>query len=127
MNTNKSGFALIEILIALTILSIALLSVFSGVSASINVISGSKNLTRAMLIANTKLNEFEIDNMRGLDVSNEPVDEYPGFYFSRVTEPYEHSYLEAVNIKAKLTKIIVTWKDRNRDRQYSVSYIYPSI
>ena len=123
---NKVGFALIEILIALTFLSIALLSVFSGVSASDNVISGSKNLSKAMVIARTKINEFDILNRRGTDINNEPLEEYPGFTYSRITENYEHPLLELVSIKAKQTQFIVNWRERERDRSYTVSFIYPS-
>ena len=55
---NKKGFALVEILIAITILSIVLLSVFTGVSASVNALAGSKKYTMAMIIAKSKLNDF---------------------------------------------------------------------
>jgi type II secretion system protein I len=121
---NIPGFALIEILIALTILSIALIGIISGVSSGIIAISQSKNLTRAMIIAKNELNEFEMNNMRGGDVKDEEVKEYKGFTYSRETKRYEHELLGPLD--AKRTEITVKWQEKGRDKTYSVSYIFPS-
>ena len=76
---RNSGFVLVEILIALAILSIVLLSVISGVTSSVYVISGMKNYTNAMLIARSRMNDFLLKNMRGTDIKDEPVKGYNGF------------------------------------------------
>jgi len=123
-NRMRSGFALIEILIAVTILSIILLSVYSGVSTSINVISGTRNYTSAMMIARSKLNEFRMARMRGTDLSSEPVDEFPGFNYSRVTERFEHPLLGP--LPAKRTEIIVSWRENEKEKKYELSFIYPT-
>ena len=120
----KRGFALIEVLIAVAILSVILMSLYSGISTSINVISGAKNYTRAMLIAKTKMNEFRSLRMRGTDLNSEPVDEFQGFYYDRITERFEHPMLGP--LPAKKTVINVTWKENDRPKKYSISYIYPT-
>ena len=66
---RKKGFALVEVLIALSILSIVLMSVFTGITTTIHVMSGIKNHTKAMLIAKTRMNEFILDRMRGTDIA----------------------------------------------------------
>jgi len=121
---NKNGFALAEIMVSLAILSIILLSIFSVVSRSIFAISGNKSHTKAMLIAESKLNEFILDKMRGLDISRKPVKDYKGFNFSRKTKRFEHSMIDP--LPAKITTVIVKWKEKGRDRKYELSYIYPS-
>ncbi len=118
------GFALIEVLIAAAILSVVLLSVISGVSTGINVITGNKNLTRAVLIAKSKLNEFKLLNMRGPDLENEPVEEYQNFTYSRRIQRYEHEMFGP--IQANRVEIIVRWKEGETEKRYSLSYIYPS-
>ncbi len=118
------GFALIEVLIAAAILSVVLLSVISGVSTGINVITGNKNLTRAVLIAKSKLNEFKLLNMRGPDLENEPVEEYQNFTYSRRIQRYEHEMFGP--IQANRVEIIVHWKEGETEKRYSLSYIYPS-
>lgn len=117
------GFALVEVLIALAILSIVLMSVFTGITTTIHVMSGIKNHTKAMLIAKSRMNEFILNRMRGTDISAKNVEEYNGFYESRTTERYEHILLGPVT--AKKTTITISWKDKNIERKYSVFYIYP--
>jgi type II secretion system protein I len=122
---SKNGFALIEILIAITILSIALIGITSSVSGGIIAISRNKNLTRAMIIAKNKINEFEMNSMRGSDISNEPVKEYPEFTYSRAVKRFEHELFGPLD--AKRIEISVKWLERGQDKLYSISYIFPSI
>jgi type II secretion system protein I len=120
----KAGFVLVEILIALAILSTVLISVISGVTSSVYVISGMKNYTQAMIIARSRMNDFILKNTRGTDLRAQQLKEYPGFTYSRVTGPFEHALLGP--LPAKKTDIIVSWKERGRKKKYSVSYIYQS-
>jgi type II secretion system protein I len=121
---SRCGFALIEILIAITILSISLIGITSAVSGGIIAISQNKNLTIAMIIAKNKLNEFEMSNMRGLDINNEQVKEYPGFTFSRTVKRFEHILFGPLD--ANRIEISVKWQEKERDKLYTISYIYPS-
>ena len=120
---RSRGFALIEILVAITILSVALLAIISGVSAGIVAITGNKNLTQAVITAKTKFNEFQTSKFRGADITDEPVKEYPGYAFSRKTTRFEHAIFGPIS--AKKVEIIVSWSDRNRKKSYSISYVYP--
>lgn len=125
--SSRKGFVLVEILIALSIMSIVLLSVISGVTSSIHVISGMKNSTRAMMIARTTMNDFILRRMRGTDLKREPVKEYPGFYLTRVTGPWELPMIDLGPLATvKKTDITVTWRERGREREYSIFYIYQS-
>ena len=124
---EKSGFAIIEILVAITILSIVLLSIITGVSGGIIAISGNNKLSRAMIIAKSKLNEFRLDTRPGRsgpDLDHEPIEEYPGFYYSRIVERFEHELLGPV--PAKRVEIIVIWNDRGKEKSYTLTYIFPT-
>lgn len=121
---GKQGFALVEILVALAILSIILTSVYSGISSGIKVISGAKNYTKAMLIAQTKLNEFRMAGYRAPDASMEPVEEYPNFFYSRTTEDFEDGLFAVA--PAKQTLVTVTWRENDKERKYTLSFIYQS-
>ncbi|HEY1405738.1 MAG TPA: hypothetical protein VF857_03930 [Spirochaetota bacterium] len=123
---NEAGaFALIEVLIAVTIASIVVLSVYSGVSTGTLAISQNASLTRAIIIAKMKLNEYRINGMRGTDLSHEEVKEYQGFTYSRTTARYENPLLGP--IPAKKTTITVEWLDRGRTRSYSLFTVYPEL
>jgi type II secretion system protein I len=119
---HKKGFVLVEILIALAILSIVLISVISGVTSSIYVIAGMRNYTQAMLVARSAMNEFIVRNMRGTDLKDEVLKDYPGFYYTRVTKRFEHPLLGP--LPANMTDVIVTWNERGRKKEYKISYVY---
>ncbi|MFW5808115.1 MAG: type IV pilus modification PilV family protein [Spirochaetota bacterium] len=121
--SEKNGFALIEVLIAVTILSVIIVSLYSGVSTGALAIAQNKNMTSAILIARSKLNEFKNSSMRGTDVSSETVEEYPGFTWEREIVQYENELLPEL-IQAKVVTITVHWKYNNRDRSFSLDYIF---
>jgi len=109
----------------MAILSIVLLSIFSGVSSGIYVMSGNKNHTTAILIAKSQMNQFIDEKMRGPDLKDEPVEENQRFYLTRVTERYEHPLLGP--LPAKKTTITVSWKERERDRSITISYVFAEL
>jgi type II secretion system protein I len=119
----RGGFAIIELLIAITILSIVLLGIISGVSKGILAIAQNRNITKAMLIAKNKLAEFQIMRMRAPDVQNDAVKEYEGFTYSRTVTRFEHEFFGPLS--AKKLEITVKWEERGTQRNYSISYIYP--
>jgi len=121
---RPGGFAIIEILIAVALLSVVLMSIISGVSAGIHAIAGNKNITRAAMVAKSRLNEFKTLNMRGPDLENEPVEEYPGFTYGRKIERYQHEVFGP--IPAQRVEILVKWKERDVEKKYTLSYIYPA-
>ncbi|NMB64490.1 MAG: type II secretion system minor pseudopilin GspI [Spirochaetes bacterium] len=123
MKISNNGFTLIEILVAIAILSIAMLGIMSAVSSGIFGITKNKNLTIAMLIAQSQMNKFLIDNQRGPDLQDEPVPDYPGFSFSRTITRYENAMIGPID--AYKVIITVKWLERQQERSYSISYIYP--
>ena len=120
---RKQGFALVEILIAVAVLSMVLLSVISGVSSCIYVISGMKSYTQAVLIARTKMNEYILHDLRGTDISREEIQEQQGFSYTRLTRRLEHPWFQGP-VPINITDIIVNWKDKGKEREYKISYIY---
>lgn len=123
MKKYSEGFTLIEILVAIAIVSITMISIMSGVSSGILGITKNKNITIAMLIAQSQMNQFLIDNHRGPDLQDQAVSEYPGFRFSRTIARYESPILGPLD--ANRIIITVHWTERNQERSYSISYIYP--
>jgi len=122
INGNAGGFALIEVLIAVTILSVVLLSVYSGISSGINIIGNSKNYTRAMIIAKSLMNEFRFDHMKGVDMKDEPVNNYPEFNYDRTSERYENPLLGPLIVNK--TAIKVKWKYKGVENNYELTMIY---
>jgi type II secretion system protein I len=120
---KKNGFALIEVLIALSILSIIVMSVYSAVGASSTILSGSGNRAKAMLIVKNRLNEFITSGMRGPDVTMEPVEGNPNFFYSRSSEKYENYLFPTLS--ARKYTFTITWNENKAVRTYKISYVNP--
>lgn len=116
------GFVLIEVLIAVTILSVVLLSVYSGISSGINVISNSRNYTTAMMAGKSLMNEFRSNNMRGADMKDVPVEGYPDFRYDRTSERYDNPLFGPLPVKK--TEITVKWKYKGIENKFTLHYIY---
>jgi prepilin-type N-terminal cleavage/methylation domain-containing protein len=121
-NNKQSGFVLIEVLIAVTILAVVLLSVYSGISSGMNIIGNSKNYTRAMIIARSLMNEFRSERMRGVDMKDEPVTNFPDFTYDRVSERYENPMLGPLPVNK--TAIRVKWRYKGIDNSYELTMVY---
>lgn len=123
-NFFNRGFVLIEVLIAVTILSVVLLSVYSGISSGINIIGNSRNYTTAMMTGRTILNEFRANNMRGPDLKDVPVEGYPEFKYDRISERYDNPLFGPLPVMK--TEVVVKWKYKGINNQYSLQFIYQS-
>jgi prepilin-type N-terminal cleavage/methylation domain-containing protein len=119
---GENGFVLIEVLIAVTILSVILLSVYSGISSGMNIVGNSRNYTRAMIIAKSLMNEFRTDKMKGVDIKGSPVTDNPEFIYDRITERYENPMLGP--LPASKTEIIVKWKYKGVENRYILAMVY---
>jgi prepilin-type N-terminal cleavage/methylation domain-containing protein len=119
---HQSGFVLIEVLIAVTILAVVLLSVYSGISSGINIIGNSKNYTRAMIIAKSLMNEFRSERMKGVDMKNEPVENFSDFSYDRVSERYENPMLGPLPVNK--TAIRVKWRYKGIENSYEITMVY---
>ena len=119
---KSSGFVLIEVLIAVTILSVVLLSVYSGISSGMNIIGNSRNYTRAMLMAKSIMNEFRSDKMKGVDLKGAQLTGYPEYSYDRITERYENPMLGPLPVNK--TDIIVKWKYKGIENSYRLSMVY---
>ncbi len=122
IKNNQSGFVLIEVLIAVTILAVVLLSVYSGISSGMNIIGNSKNYTRGMIIARSLMNEFRSDGMKGVDMKDEPVKNFPDFSYDRVSERYENPMLGPLPVNK--TAIRVKWRYKGIENSYELTMVY---
>jgi prepilin-type N-terminal cleavage/methylation domain-containing protein len=119
---NQAGFVLIEVLIAVTILAVILLSVYSGISSGMNIIGNSKNYTRAMIIARSLMNEFRSEGMKGVDMKDEPIKNFPDFSYDRVSERYENPMLGPLPVNK--TAIRVKWRYKGIENNYELTMVY---
>jgi len=126
MKKNKNifinGFALVEVLIASAILSMVLLSVYSGISTGLDFISNSKNYTTAMVAAKSLMNEYRKNKMRGVDIKGAEIKGLKGFKYDRITERYENPMFGPLTVKK--TDISVYWTHRNNSNYFKISMLH---
>lgn len=84
----KKSFTLIEVMVAVTIATVALISLVSGASRCLTVIQRSKNYQKAQWILDAATVDFPIISN---EVENSAINmvEYKGFFFEREIEPIE--------------------------------------
>lgn len=80
---KRRGFTLIEVLVALSIITIALTSVYRLQGDTVRMSSDARFYTQAPLLAKSKLAELESKGMKNAsDGSGDFGDEYPGYTWS---------------------------------------------
>jgi len=119
---HSKGFALVEVLIASAILSMVLLSVYSGISSGLDGISNSRNYTHAIVLSKSLMNEFRKNKMRGVDIKGAEIPEAEGFKYDRVTERYENPLLGPLSVNK--TTITIHWKHRGYNNMYRLSMLF---
>lgn len=115
-NTSESGFSLLEVVIAMSILAIGLL----GVAAlQITAIQGSAygmNLSRTNAIVSNKFEELRLKSYTSYsDIKTEKMQEGPYTIETTVTDGVPVSSTKGV-------LITISWKDNASKKTYSIKY-----
>ncbi|MCP4112384.1 MAG: prepilin-type N-terminal cleavage/methylation domain-containing protein [Desulfobacteraceae bacterium] len=105
----QPGFTLLEVMVAVSILAIALVSIYRLHTQTISMNNAIKFHTVAPLLAQGKLAEFEIKPADELeDDSGDFGDDFPGYNWRASVEDVEPKELEELEGYAILKKIDVT-------------------
>ncbi len=121
MNAKLSanqGFTLLEVMIALAIVAIALVTLLGLSNRSILVQERIQRLTRATLLAQQIMSEEEVGPVNGQrDWSpREDVFEEPYSDFS-----YQVSYLDTMLTRVKEVRVVVIWGDPKQNEQVQLA------
>ena len=108
-NLNLSGFSLIELMIAVTILALAIFGIFHAYSVGFLGMADARDRTVATNYLQQTIEDFK--NMDFIQVKNEPITPIPNTKFSRGTYVLN---LEEIDGVVTLKKVIsqVRWVDR---------------
>ena len=123
---RSQGMALIEVTVAVALFSTVILSIYSPFIAGINFISDSKNHTKAIILAKSLMNDFRNNNMRDADISDAPIDNYPGFTYDRETMRFDDGFITPMIEPLVINKatIKVKWKYNDKERSSELTMIY---
>jgi general secretion pathway protein I len=120
---SLNGFTLLEVVIAIAILSVGLMMLLSLQNQTIELSSYSKDLSLAMLIAKEKMVELEMREreLTEIEMRDERMEErYPGFRVEELEE--EETLLSFLDFgeDTELHQIAVrvSWDEGNREEEY---------
>ena len=115
----KSAFSVLEVLIALSILSITLMAVYQSFASSLFVLQSTKTLWKAMSETQKELLRWERSkNPPPVSVSQGNVEEEMGFFDGRWKLDIEDK-LPLPGIKVRRVNYEITWMEGEREYRYS--------
>jgi prepilin-type N-terminal cleavage/methylation domain-containing protein len=110
---NRRGFTLIEVLVALVVAVAAMSLISQGFLTGARASSTSQYATRAALVAQRVLTEFETGALAPGSTQSGTFDDDPDFSYETQFSTGEVTGLTKVTI-------VVKWKERNDDRKYEL-------
>jgi prepilin-type N-terminal cleavage/methylation domain-containing protein len=102
--TTSKGFTLLEMLIAMTILSVALLGLGQMMLLSIGGASFGNKVTEATTFAQDKMEELRTMDWNGLQDGNDAIDGAQGIQ-------YQRAWAVVPTGKMKTVNLAVSWND----------------
>ncbi len=116
---HDSGFTLLEIMVAVSIIAIVLVSVYKMQAQTITMNYAARFYATAPLLAQLKIAEVEIENLgESADDSGDFGDEFPGYRWNVVIDDIDSELLG--NIAENLKKIDVNVSFNTDEFTYSL-------
>jgi general secretion pathway protein I len=107
--TNK-GFTLLEVMIAVSLIAVALVTLLGSQSQSVSYANIAKFETMAALLAQSKMSEILIQDADSLSSdSGNFGDDYPGYAWEATVSDISIEGLDAISDYLKQIDITVTW------------------
>ena len=118
---QQKGFTLLEVMIALAIISIALISLLSLATSSINVNARLQKITQATLLAQEKMTDVEAKIRNS---STEPPDEEGEFNEPFVEFRWRTVFEETPFPPLRMVTVIVAWGEEAQNEAVQISSFF---
>ena len=120
---NDKGFSLLEVIVALLIMAGGFLAVVNLLSGSVRSVDLSSQYLKAVTLANSKMNELEIENFYVDDKSGRFKNE-ENYRWDLFIEPYD-SRLNDESSGIQLQKILlkIFWDDNGKRRNLELATV----
>lgn len=120
---NKQGFTLLEVMIAVSIMAIALVALFGSQSRSLSQATEAHFNVVAPMLASGKLAELKAETSAPNNDDGDFGDEYPGYTWEIETETASFDSPDAlVNIEKPLQKVELTVSWNETKYSYILTY-----
>ncbi len=115
---NVCGFTLLEVMVAVALLSFAMVSILGIVGHNINLATKSMSYMIATSLADEIASRIDAE---GLPLDSErsgKFDNHPGFEWHIVVAPYNLPQFEA---KMNIVSVLITWDDG--EESYEINFV----
>ncbi len=122
---SSAGFTLLEVMIAVALIAIALVTLIGAQAQSVSIATGSRFETMASLLAQWKLTEFSLQDYEQLTGGEGNFgEEYPHFLWKSEVNELAEDETGIKGAKGLLKAVDVTvWGDQDTTRTYTVRTI----
>ena len=115
---SRSGFTLLEVLIAVVILGSSLAVLLSSVNRNLILASDSKNLSIARMLAQNRMSEIELEGYPEITEEDGEFEEYPGFKWYLSVTPLEITTLET---DIRVVRMLITWDNESKNFEITLA------
>ena len=111
---HNRGFSLLEVMIAVALIAIALVTLLGSQSQSVSFANSAKFETMAALLAQSKMSEITIQDADSLSSdSGNFGDDYPGYAWEATVSDISIEGLDTISDYLKQIDLTVTWGSYN--------------
>lgn len=111
-NNGEEGFTLLEVLVALAIISGSFAILLGAVNKSLSLAFQSKNLSVASTLAQSKLVELELEGYPSVGERRGTFKEYPEFDWNLSISPYN---IKSLGVDIRLVLLTISWDKGNKE------------
>lgn len=115
---SDRGFTLLEVLVAMVLLSIALAAIFELFSANLKAIAKSDDISHAVMLAESKIREILDDENLVERTWTESTRD--GYRIDAVVRNTENNRTENLQIKLLEINLTVFWSKDSKERTYNL-------
>jgi general secretion pathway protein I len=109
-NMHNRGFTLLEVMIAVALLAVALVTLLGSQSQSVSYANSAKFETMAALLAQSKMSEIIIQDADSLSSESGAFgDDYPGYAWEATVSDISIEGLDTISDYLKQIDLTVTW------------------
>lgn len=114
----ESGFTLLEVLVAMVLLSIALAAIFELFSANLKVIAKSDDISNAVILAESKMREIVDDDALIERAWTESRND--GYRIDTVIRSTDTDRTEYLRVKLFEISLTVSWTKDSKERTFNL-------